>query len=103
MPRGWRVRAPRACSGRSRCLWSSRANFGIPAVLGFPARYFVLTTRIYGTILNFDLKDNLRIAAALAMWLVAIAAVLLTVQRRMLPGRRFTVAGGEAGQPLGVA
>ncbi len=90
---------PGILAGALLLLLSSLANFGIPAVLGFPARYFVLTTRIYGTILNFDLKDNLRIAAALAMWLVAIAAVLLTVQRRILAGRRFTVVGGQAGQP----
>lgn len=94
---------PGILAGALLLLLSSLANFGIPAVLGFPARYFVLTTRIYGTILNFDLKDNLRIAAALAMWLVAIAAVLLTVQRRMLAGRRFTVVGGQAGQPSVVA
>ncbi len=89
---------PGILAGALLLLLSSLANFGIPAVLGFPARYFVLTTRIYGTILNFDLKDNLRIAAALAMWLVAIAAVLLVLQRRLISRRRFTVVGGQAAQ-----
>lgn len=94
---------PGILGGALLMLLSSLANFGIPAVLGFPARYFVLTTRIYSTILNFDLRDNLRVAAALAMWLAGIAAVLLAVQRRLLAGRRFTVIGGQAARPSLVA
>jgi iron(III) transport system permease protein len=81
-------------------LWvSSLANFGIPAVLGFPARYFVLPTRIYSTVLNFDMKDNLRVAAALSVLLAVPAAVALLVQRRAVDGRsaRFVVVAGQAG------
>jgi iron(III) transport system permease protein len=94
---------PGILAGALLMLLSSLANFGIPAVLGFPARYFVLTTRIYSTILNFDLRDNLRIAAALAMWLAGIAAGLLAAQRRLLAGRRFAVVGGQAARPSLVA
>jgi iron(III) transport system permease protein len=88
---------PGILAGALLLMMSSLANFGIPAIVGFPARYFVLTTKIYTTILNFDLRDNLRIAAALSMWLVIIAAVLLRLQRMILGRRRFTVVSGQAG------
>lgn len=94
---------PGVLAGALLLMMSALANFGIPAVLGFPARYFVLTTRIYATILNFDVRDNLRIAAALAMWLVVIAAVLLRLQRLLLERRRFTVVGGQASRRQQVA
>ncbi|MGH2403603.1 MAG: ABC transporter permease, partial [bacterium] len=88
---------PGILAGALLLLMSSLANFGIPAIIGFPARYFVLTTKIYTTILNFDLRDNLRVAAALSMWLVVIAAIVLRLQRMLLGRRRFTVVAGQAG------
>ncbi len=88
---------PGILAGALLLLMSSLANFGIPAIIGFPARYFVLTTKIYTTILNFDLRDNLRVAAALSMWLVVVAAIVLRLQRLLLGRRRFTVVGGQAG------
>jgi len=87
---------PAVLGGALLLLLSSLANFGIPAILGFPARYYVLTTRIYSLILNFDLRDNLRIAAALSMWLVVIAGILLGLQRRLLARRRVVVVSGQA-------
>lgn len=79
-------------------LWvSSLANFGIPAVLGFPARYFVLPTLIYGTVLNFDVPDNLRVAAALSVLLAVPAGLALLVQRRVADTQsaRFAVVTGQ--------
>ncbi|MDQ7858859.1 MAG: iron ABC transporter permease [Armatimonadota bacterium] len=90
---------PGVLAGALLLFMSSLANFGIPAVIGFPARYFVLPTRIYRTILNFDLPNNLQIAAALSMWLVAIGVVLLFLQRRLLRLSRFTVVTGQATAP----
>ncbi len=88
---------PGVLAGALLLLLSALGNFGIPAVLGYPVRYFVLTTRIYATILNFDQRDHLQLAAALSMWLVAIAAVLLAVERRIRRRGRFAVVGGQAG------
>ena len=48
---------------------SMMANFGIPAVIGFPARYYVMTTKIYMTILNYDNPNNLALSAGLSMHL----------------------------------
>jgi len=88
---------PGVLAGSLLLLMSLLGDFGIPAVLGFPVRYFVLTTRIYSTILNFDQPDNLNVAAALSMWLVVIAALLLALQRRLQRRSRFAVVGGQAG------
>ncbi len=88
---------PGLLAGALLLLMSLLGDFGIPAVIGFPARYYVLTTRIYETILNFDQRDNLNLAAALSMWLVVIAAVLLGLQRWLQRRDRFAVIGGQAG------
>lgn len=87
---------PGILAGSVLMFMSSLANFGIPAVLGFPARYFVLPTKIYATILDFGTPFNLQVAAALSMWLVAIAAVLLWAQRLILRRGRFVVVTGQA-------
>jgi iron(III) transport system permease protein len=88
---------PGVLAGALLLLMSSLGNFGIPAVIGSPARYFVLTTRIYTTILNFDQPDNLNTAAALSMWLVVLAAGLLYAERRIRRRSRVAVVGGVAG------
>src|SRR5579872_577071 len=91
------VMLPGVLAGALLLLMSLLGDFGIPVVIGFPVRYFVLTTRIYATILNFDQPDNLNVAAALSMWLVVIAGVLLAVQRRLQRRNLFAVVGGQAG------
>lgn len=90
---------PGVLAGALLLFMSSLANFGIPAVIGFPAGYFVLPTKIFTTILNFDMRYNLQIAAALSMWLVVIAVVLLQLQRFLLRRSRFVVVTGQAAAP----
>ncbi|HXF83380.1 MAG TPA: iron ABC transporter permease [bacterium] len=87
---------PGLLAGALLLFMSSLANFGIPAVLGFPARYFVLPTKIYATILNFDAPFNLQTAAALSLWLVAVAAVALQAQRLLVRRMRFAVVAGRS-------
>ena len=77
-----------------RCM----ENFGIPAILGFPAKYFVLTTKIYATILDFDRAHNLGLAATLSLLLVAVAGGILALQRRILGGRAYGLTRA-VGQP----
>jgi len=88
---------PGVLAGALLLLMSSLGDFGIPAVIGFPARYLVLTTEIYSMILNFDRPDNLNVAAALSMWLALIAGGLLALQRRVRDRARFAVIGGPSG------
>lgn len=85
---------PAALAGALLLCMSCLGDFGIPVILGEPARYFVLTTRIYSMVLNADQPDHLRAAAALSMWLVGLAAILITLQRRMHARSRATTVGG---------
>lgn len=90
--------APAIGAGAILMFLSSMENFGIPAILGFPARYFVLTTKIYATILDFDRAHNLGLAAALSLLLVAVAGGTMALQRRILGGRAYGLTRG-VGQP----
>ena len=78
---------------------SMMANFGIPAVIGFPKRYFVMTTQIFLTILNFDRANNLQIAAALSMLLVFLAIITMQLQRWLQRGKSFVIISGKSSQP----
>jgi iron(III) transport system permease protein len=76
------------------------ANFGIPAVIGFPARFFTLTNEIYVVILNFDLPNNLQIAAAMSMQLVLLSIVPLLLLQRLGTGRTAAIVTGKSDQAL---
>lgn len=78
---------------------SMMANFGIPAVIGFPKRYYVLTTQIYLSILNFDKPNNLQMAAALSMLLVVLALLALQIQRQIQRGKSYAIISGKSSQP----
>ncbi|MFQ3646939.1 MAG: iron ABC transporter permease [Anaerolinea sp.] len=86
---------------------SNMSNFGIPAVIGFPRRYFVLTNEIYTMILNYDRPNNLQIAAAMSLSLVVFAVVVMILEHQLRSRRRFTALTGKSEQPrlvqLGVA
>jgi iron(III) transport system permease protein len=82
---------------------SLMANFGIPAVIGFPDRYYVMTTKIYLTILNYDNPNNLALSAGLSMLLVVIAVLLMQVQRWIQKGKSYAIISGKSTQPQLVA
>ncbi len=78
---------------------SMMANFGIPAVIGFPKRYFVMSTQIFLTILNFDKANNLQIAAALSMLLVFLALITMQIQRWIQGRKSYAIISGKSSQP----
>ena len=92
--------APAIGAGAVLVFLRNMENFGIPAVLGFPAKYFVLTTKIYATILDFDRPNNLGLAAALSLLLVAVAGSVLTVQQKILGGRAYGLTRGSSEPPI---
>lgn len=81
---------------------AAMSNFGIPAVIGFPARYFVLTNEIYNVILNFSRANNLNIAAAMSMQLVVISLVALALLQRLQGRRSFATVTGKSSAALKV-
>lgn len=76
------------------------ANFGIPAVMGFGSRFYVLTTRIYRLLgQGFLIHDAMGLAVAMSMLLVLIAVAVLFLVKTKLKGRSYEVISGKSSQP----
>ncbi len=91
---------PGIAAGAVLVFLRSMENFGIPAILGFPAKYFVLTTKIYATILDFDRAHNFGLAAALSLLLVGVAGAAMAVQWWILRGRAYGLISGAGPPPI---
>lgn len=72
-------------------------QFGVPAVLGTPARIRVLTTSIVQTESFYPPRHGL--GAALSITLLVIALAGLWLQRWILGKRSFTTVAGKASHP----
>lgn len=105
----WRVVLPLMwpplAAGAALAFVSAIGNFGVPALLGIPGRFPVLSTLIYQRLSGFG-PSALPDVAALALILAGIAATGIALQ--MLALRRFAVAtdrtaGGHRGFALGRA
>jgi len=92
--------APSIAAGMTLVFLSAMAEFGTPAILGFPAKYFVLATKIYRTVLDFDRPYNLHLAAALSLLLVGIAGAVLALQRWWFGERAFGVVARPGRAPV---
>lgn len=92
--------APAIGAGAVLVFLRNMENFGIPAILGFPAKYFVLTTKIYAMILDFDRPNNFGIAAALSLLLVVVAGGAMALQRATLRGGSYGLTRGAGQLPI---
>ena len=88
---------PAILAGAALAFVTSIGNFGIPAMLGIPGRYTVLTTLIYQRLQGFGPRV-LGEVAALALILAALAVVGLLL--RALVVRRGGFATDGASAPL---
>ncbi len=88
---------PAILAGAALAFVTSIGNFGIPAMLGIPGRYTVLTTLIYQRLQGFGPRV-LGEVAALALILALLAAAGLVL--RALLVRRGGFAADGAGAPL---
>lgn len=87
---------PAILSGGLLVFIGAIANFGIPALLGMRARFFVLTTSIYYALAIPDFS----LATALSGMLVMVALIFLTFQLWLQKGEgRYTVIGGKSVHP----
>ncbi|RKX73901.1 MAG: iron ABC transporter permease [Spirochaetes bacterium] len=92
--------APTIGAGAILVFVSRIANFGIPAVMGMPDNYYVLTTKIYRLIdQSFVIPDAQAIATAMSMFLMIIAACGLLFVKFYLRGKEYTVISGKDVQP----
>lgn len=87
---------PAALAGAVLAFAAAIGNFGVPALLGIPGRFPMLTTLIYQRLNGFGPEVAGRVAV-LALILVAMAAAALAL--RMLILRRLTVPV-SAGAPM---
>lgn len=95
---------PAIGAGAALAFVSAVGNFGIPAFLGIPGRYPMMTTLIFQRLAGFG-PGVLNEVAALALILAALAATGLVVQTLAQRRYRVELAGGRpvGAFPLGRA
>ena len=69
--------------------------YGVPAVIGVPARVYVVTTQLASL---FEYPPRLGLAAALSLPLLLITVVLLGLQRRIVGRRTYATMRGKGGR-----
>jgi iron(III) transport system permease protein len=75
---------------------TSSSMFGIPAILGIPKGYLVLTTKIFLYIGSYGTEHNFNLASAMSMLLIAIGVFGLFVQNFVTRREKFAVITGKA-------
>jgi iron(III) transport system permease protein len=91
------VVAPAILSSALLVFLNAAGQFGIPAVIGIPMRYDVITTRIWVGLGYFPPKYTE--AAAFSVVLLAISIVLVAIQQQLLARRSFVTVSGRAYKP----
>ena len=87
---------PAILAGGLLAFIGALANFGIPALLGMRARFFVLTTSIYYALAIPDFG----LATALSSMLVVVALISMAFQFGIQKGEnRYTVISGKSVHP----
>jgi iron(III) transport system permease protein len=93
---------PALIAGFIMTFLEALALYGAPAVIGVPARIYVVTTQIWSL---FEYPPQIGMAAALALPLALVTIALLWIQRVLLGRRGFGTVHGKAGRsertPLG--
>jgi len=88
---------PAILSGMLLTFVSTAGQFGVPAVLGTPFNFYVMTTYIYDLTQTYPSQFNR--AAALSFVLLFIAAFFVWMQNRVVRGRSYTTLGGKGFRP----
>lgn len=70
--------------------------FGIPAIVGTPGHFIVITTRIYGYVGGFRDPNGIGIAAGLSMALLSLSLIGLLLQNYFTRKEHFTVVTGKS-------
>lgn len=89
--------APAIMSGMLLTFVAAAGQFGVPSLLGTPARINVVTTYIYD--LTNTTPSRFNVAAALSVVLLAIACFAVWLQHRMMRGRSYITVGGKSARP----
>lgn len=90
---------PATLAGGVLAFAAAVGNFGVPALLGIPGRFPVLTTLIYQRLNGFGPSVAGQVAV-LALILVLIAVAALALRALLLRGLSVPLARGKAMEPL---
>lgn len=92
---------PAVAGGAALAFAVSMNSFGIPAVLGIPARYPTITTRIYGDLVrSSDPAAFSRVVVLSTVLVIVVVAVVVVADRAI---RRAVPATPSAREPLRLA
>jgi iron(III) transport system permease protein len=86
---------PALTAGFILMFMESLILYGVPAVVGVPARVYVVTTQLWAL---FEYPPRIELATALSLPLLFVTVALLWLQRRMLARRRFATIQGKGGR-----
>lgn len=91
---------PSIAAGGLLVFTAAAANFGVPAIVGNPARIFVVPTRIVASLSTGTVSGSgLREATVLATLLMLLALAALALGARVTRAGRFTTITGKSTQP----
>ncbi|MCB0349014.1 MAG: iron ABC transporter permease [Bdellovibrionales bacterium] len=89
---------PSILGGGLLVFLATAASFGVPALIGSPARIYLITTQIY-TFQKMGSMSGIYRAGALSMLLLFSAAVTLLIQQRILRKSQFQTVSGKSSRP----
>lgn len=89
--------SPAILSGMLITFVASAGQFGVPALLGTPFKYYVLTTRIFDLTQIYPSRFNLAAAIAIILLFISIFGVYL--QNRVLKSKAFVTISARGYSP----
>jgi iron(III) transport system permease protein len=95
------VVAPAITSSALLVFLNAAGQFGIPAVIGIPMHYDVITTRIWVGLGYFPPRYTE--AAAFAVVLLAFSSVIVFIQHRLLARKSYATITGKGFRPAVIA
>ena len=91
---------PAISAGALLILISSLAHFGVPSILGFSKNIFTLPTMIYALINRSGGSfEGIRQGTALSILLVAVVAIALVIQKKVLSSGSYDIIKGKSMRP----
>ncbi|MCB1546640.1 MAG: iron ABC transporter permease [Hyphomicrobiaceae bacterium] len=88
---------PAILSGMLLTFVATAGQFGVPAVLGAPRNFHVMTTYIFDLTQQYPTQFNS--AAALSFVLLFITVIGIVLQNRVMKGRSYTTIAGKGFRP----
>ncbi|MBT3584867.1 MAG: iron ABC transporter permease, partial [Halobacteriovoraceae bacterium] len=93
---------PSLLSGILLVVLAAAASFGVPAMIGNPARIYLITTKIY-TFQKMGSMNGLYMAGSLSVILLALAIAVLWLNQKLLKKGHFKTVGGKSSRPSLIA